>query len=236
MVFTLSDLGDQERESGELSFRRERSQMVAALRRQGISDERVLAVMGRLPRQHFVAEPYRQLAYGDHPLPIEAGQTISQPYIVALMTEALSPQPQDRILEIGTGSGYQTAILAELAGEVYSVEREPQLAEMAKRHLQELCYDNIHFHLGDGTLGWGRFAPYDGIIATGSLPCPGRSLCGQLHDPGRMVLPLGNHQLQRLTLLQLRAGCWSTERICYCSFLPLIGEEGWPEKEPENHA
>jgi protein-L-isoaspartate(D-aspartate) O-methyltransferase len=209
--------------------------MVEQLRRQGIHDERVLAAMRRIPRHRFVEESYWSFAYANHPLPIDAGQTISQPYIVALMTASLCPKPHERILEIGTGSGYQTAILAELASEVYSVERVAGLAEVAQRRLKEFHYSNIHFCVGDGTVGWPEFAPYDGIIATGSLPQPPPALQGQSADPGRMVLPLGDRELQRLTLLQLAAGDWRTEEICYCNFLPLVGREGWPEGDTERH-
>ncbi len=201
------------------------------LRRQGIHNERVLAAMGRIPRHRFVEESHWSLAYANHPLPISEGQTISQPYIVALMTEELCPEPGDRILEIGTGSGYQMAILAELAGTVYSVERVTGLAEAARQRLQAFRYDNIHIQVGDGTVGWQEFAPYDGIIATGSLPEPPNSFKVQLADPGHMVLPLGGRELQRLTVLRKTGGCWSTKEICYCSFLPLVGREGWPEEE-----
>jgi protein-L-isoaspartate(D-aspartate) O-methyltransferase len=208
---------------------RDRREMVLDLRRRGIKDERVLAAMLKVPRHLFIARPLWHLAYGDHPLPIAAGQTISQPYIVALMVEALAVQQDHRVLEIGTGSGYQTALLAELAAEVYTVERVAELLEGAERLLGELGYRNIHFRLGDGTQGWPEYAPYDRIIASGSVPQVPASLLAQLADPGRLVIPTGDRHLQELVLVQKLEGLIFREELVPCSFLPLIGKEGWEE-------
>ncbi len=203
--------------------------MVLDLQRRGIRDERVLEAMFKIPRHLFIARSLWHLAYGDHPLPIPAGQTISQPYIVALMVEALAVQEEHHVLEIGTGSGYQTAILAELAAEVYTVERVAELLEGAMRLLGELGYRNIHFRLGDGTLGWAEHAPYDRIIASGSVPQVPASLLSQLADPGRLVIPTGDRHLQDLVLVQKVGGLIFREELVPCSFLPLIGKEGWQE-------
>ncbi len=205
--------------------------MVERLRGQGIRAERVLAAMARIPRHRFVSEQYWDQAYADHPLPIEDGQTISQPYIVALMTEALELKPQARVLEIGTGSGYQTAILAELAGGVYTIERSRVLLEKARERLEAAGYLNVHFKLGDGTLGWEEFAPYEAIIATGAVPKVPPSLIRQLGDGGRLVLPVGDRRVQTLLLIRRRGETLSERALCHCSFLPLVGKEGWPEEE-----
>ncbi len=210
-------------------FERQRQAMVRDLRRRGIRDERVLEVMGRVPRHLFVPEEVVHIAYGDHPLPISAGQTISQPYIVALMTQALQLDPAHRVLEIGTGSGYQTAILAELAREVYTIERFPQLLEGARQLLTQLGYTNIHYRCGNGTVGWPEHAPYDRIIATGSVPEVPRSLVRQLADPGRLVIPVGGRQVQTLVLVKKEEGAITQEELIPCSFLPLVGKEGWSD-------
>ncbi|HIC95785.1 TPA: protein-L-isoaspartate(D-aspartate) O-methyltransferase [Candidatus Bipolaricaulota bacterium] len=206
---------------------RARKEMVLELKRRGIKDERLLAAMLKVPRHLFISRGLWHLAYGDHPLPIAAGQTISQPYIVALMVETLAVRQEDRVLEIGTGSGYETALLAELAAEVYTVERVAELLEGAERLLSGLGYRNIRFHLGDGTQGWADHAPYDRIIASGSVPQVPHSLIFQLADPGRLVIPVGDRHLQEVVLLQKAEGEIFRERLVPCSFLPLIGEEGW---------
>jgi protein-L-isoaspartate(D-aspartate) O-methyltransferase len=169
-----------------------RQQMVATqLRARGIRDERVLAAMGRVPRHRFIREDDVVLAYGDHPIGVGFGQTISQPYIVAYMTEQLALPAAARVLEVGTGSGYQTAILAEIAADVYSIEIVPELAEQAKRLLNELGYRNVHARFGDGYAGWKDAAPFDGIIVTAApdhLPQP---LVDQLAVGGRLAVPVG---------------------------------------------
>ena len=206
---------------------RERREMVLDLQNRGIEDEQVLEAMLKIPRHLFIPRSLWHLAYGDHPLPIGEGQTISQPYIVALMTEALKLGPEHKVLEIGTGSGYQTAILAELAKDIYTVERSAPLLEGAKQLLCQLGYRNIHYHLGDGTKGWAEHAPYDRIIASGSVPQIPKSLITQLAVPGRLVIPVGDRHLQELVLLRKESGETIEEELVPCSFLPLIGEEGW---------
>jgi protein-L-isoaspartate(D-aspartate) O-methyltransferase len=208
---------------------RARREMVLDLKRRGIEDERVLETLLKVPRHLFISRSLWHLACGDHPLPIGAGQTISQPYIVALMTEALKLKPQHRVLEIGTGSGYQTAILAELAKDIYTMERAAPLLEEAKELLKKLGYQNIHYRLGDGTCGWEEHAPYARIIASGSVPQIPPSLIAQLADPGRLIIPVGDRYLQELVLLRRAEGEIEKERLVPCSFLPLIGEEGWKE-------
>jgi len=209
------------------NLEKERREMVLDLRRRGIEDERVLEAMLKIPRHLFIAHSLWHLAYGDHPLPIGEGQTISQPYIVALMTEALKLQPEHKVLEIGTGSGYQTAILVELAKEVYTVERSAKLLEEARELLARLGYHNVRYRLGDGTKGWAEHAPYERIIASGSVPRVPPSLIAQLADPGRLVIPVGDRHLQELVLLRRAAGEIEEEKLVPCSFLPLVGEEGW---------
>lgn len=164
--------------------------MVALLKRRGIRDERVLEAMATVPRQAFVPESGSQGAYGDYALPIGHQQTISQPYIVALMTEALDTHPGDRVLEVGTGSGYQAAILAEMGMDVYTVERIPELHQMAVRNLQEQGY-SIHAKVGDGYRGWEKHAPFDSIIVTAAAPRIPEPLLAQLTDGGRLVIPVG---------------------------------------------
>lgn len=225
---------EEERFTG--SPQKDRSLMVERLRALGIRDERVLEAMRTVPRHRFVAEVSWEQAYADRPLPIEDGQTISQPYIVALMTEALELAGTERVLEIGTGSGYQTAILAELASEVYTIERSRMLLEQARERLASMGYENVSFKLGDGTVGWVEYVPYDAIIATGAVPEPPPSLLNQLGEEGRLVIPTGGRRLQKL--LHIRKGEERPEKreLCDCSFLPLVGKEGWPEEEPTpNH-
>jgi protein-L-isoaspartate(D-aspartate) O-methyltransferase len=215
----------------------DRRLMVEELRARGIRDARVLRAMLKVPRHRFISEAYWDQAYANRPLPIDEGQTISQPYIVALMIEALELQPTDRVLEIGTGSGYQTALLAELAAEVYTVERLPKLIEQARERLESMGYRNVHYKLGDGTLGWPEFAPYGTIIASGAVPKVPPSLRGQMTDGGRMILPVGGRHIQRLLLIRREGERFDERELGDCSFVPLIGEEGWPEGEapPTTH-
>ena len=193
----------------------------------GISDLSILKVLKKVERHKFVPEELLENSYGDYPLPIGEGQTISQPYIVALMTQSLRLKSDDKVLEIGTGSGYQTAILAELSANVYSVERISSLAERAARTLSELGYKNIEIKVGDGSLGWEEHAPYDAIIVTAS--CPGRpmTLLNQLADGGRLIAPIGDVFGQILTLFEKWRNSITSHQICGCVFVPLIGKEGW---------
>lgn len=209
-------------------YRDERRRMVEELRRFGIRDERVLSVMEKIPRHLFVPEHIRHLAYEDTPLPIGHGQTISQPYIVALMTEALGLTGQEKVLEIGTGSGYQTAILAELAGEVFSIERVPELAEVARRRLAELGYRNIYVRVGDGTLGWPEEAPFDRLIVTGGLPRVPDPLWDQLAEGGRLVAPIGGRYDQYLWVYTKERGRAHKRALCPCTFVPILGAHGFP--------
>lgn len=209
--------------------------MIRRLEAQGITDRRVLEVMGLIPRHLFIPVALWDHAYADHPVPIDCGQTISQPYIVALMTQALQVEKSDRVLEIGTGSGYQTAILAELAQHVYTIERFAELSEKARKLLTDAGYTNISFRVGDGTLGWPEEAPFQKIIVTAAAPEVPPSLVEQLAEGGRMVIPVGGRQLQTLLLLMKEHGQLRREELCACSFLPLIGKEGWPDQESWLH-
>lgn len=193
----------------------------------GIDDSRVLAALGRVPRHRFIPPHLLPYAYEDRPLPIGHDQTISQPYIVALSTAALALAPSDRVLEIGTGSGYQTAILAELAREVCTVERLPELSRSAQERLVALGYTNIRFHIGDGTKGWPEGTPFEAILVTAGAPRVPEGLLAQLAPGGRMVIPVGGQFNQELTLVRYEGGRLVHERLCPCTFVPLIGEEGW---------
>lgn len=211
----------------EAELARVRKALLAHLRRKGIVDPRVLAALEKVPRHLFVLPEYLPLAYEDRPLPIGAGQTISQPYIVALSTQALAPSPADRVLEIGTGSGYQTAVLAELAGEVFTVERIPELSQEAEARLRRLGYTNVRFRVGDGTKGWPEEAPFSRILVTAAAPKVPPSLLAQLAEGGRMVIPVGGRFDQDLWLVHKEAGRPVYEYLCPVTFVPLIGEEGW---------
>jgi len=201
----------------------ERQRMVdEQIARRGIRDQRVLAAMRKIERHRFVSEAQRSGAYEDHPLPVGEGQTISQPYIVALMTEALALQGDERVLEVGTGSGYQTAILAELAAEVYSVEILPRLAEQARATLEDLGYRNVHIRLGDGSEGWAEHAPYQGILVTAAPPEVPPALLEQLAEGGRLVIPVGV-QSQELELHTRRPEGFRVERLAAVRFVPLVG-------------
>lgn len=201
--------------------------METQIKMRGVKDPRVLQAMSKVPRHLFVPEEYRNHAYNDYPLPIGYGQTISQPYIVAAMTELLELKGDEKVLEIGTGSGYQTAILAELAGKVYTVERIPQLLERAKQVLSSLGYTNIHFKLTDGTLGWPENAPFDRIIVTAAAPDLPQPLIDQLAEGGIMVIPVGSRYLQTLKVVVKTGNKLRVKRVMECTFVPLIGEYGY---------
>jgi len=195
----------------------------------GIRDTRVLDAMRRVPRHEFVEHEAQGLAYADRALPIGDGQTISQPYMVAAMTEALRLQGRERVLEVGTGSGYQAAILAELAREVVTIERRPELADAARDRLDSLGYRNVRVVVGDGSVGYEDHAPYDGILVAAASPRVPESLKHQLADRGRLVIPVGPPDQQRLTIVS-RDGDRFLESVHEgCVFVPLVGAEGWPE-------
>jgi protein-L-isoaspartate(D-aspartate) O-methyltransferase len=191
----------------------------------GLKDKRVLDVMAKVPRHLFVGEPQRDKVYADHPLPIGEGQTISQPYVVALMTEALKLNPADRVLEIGTGSAYQASILAEIAKEVFTIEIRKPLADMAATRLKNLGYTNVKVKLGDGYFGWEEFAPFDAIMITAAanhIPPP---LIKQLKEGGRLIIPLGSTTFhQTLTLAIKEKGDLTLKQMGAVAFVPMVGE------------
>lgn len=210
----------------EKNFASKRVLMVKEqLIRRGIKDKILLDVMSKIPRHLFIDESLRNKAYGDHPLPIGEGQTISQPYVVALMTEALKLRPDDRVLEIGTGSGYQAAVLAEIVKEVYTIEIRKRLVEKSEKLLDELGYKNIKVKYGDGYFGWTEYAPFDAIIVTASanhIPPP---LIKQLKEGGRLIIPLGGTvYYQTLTLVTKKGGELEVEQMAPVAFVPMIGE------------
>jgi protein-L-isoaspartate(D-aspartate) O-methyltransferase len=211
------------------SFAAERENMIdSQLRRRGIYDERVLAAMARVHRHRFVPEQFQSRSYEDHPIPIAEGQTISQPYIVAFMLEALGLKPDSKVLEVGTGSGYQTALLAELSGHVYSLERLPRLAAEARETLSRLGYSNVTVILGDGSQGLPEAAPFDGIIVSAAAPRVPPALLEQLGENGRMVIPIGPSDAQELLLVEKQKDRVVTQRLEGCRFVPLIGAQGYP--------
>jgi protein-L-isoaspartate(D-aspartate) O-methyltransferase len=212
-------------------FERARARMVQEqLRARDVADPRVLEVMGEVPREAFLsgtAAASPRETYRDSALPVGRGQTLSQPYMVARMTEALRLRPDDRVLEIGTGTGYQTAVLARLAAEVWSVERDPVLAEEARWRLEELGMENVHLQVGDGSLGWPEGAPYDAILVTAGAPNVPAALVDQLAGGGRLLIPVGSRTLQNLLRITRRGDDLETESLLECRFVPLVGEEGW---------
>ena len=195
--------------------------------RRGITDERVLDAMRRIPRHDFVAPGMEARAYDDNALPIGEGQTISQPYMVALMTQELRLTGTERVLEIGTGSGYQTAILSLLAEQVFSIERVPALARRAREALDRLGMANVAIRTGDGTIGWKEYEPFDRILVTAGAPEVPPSLVEQLADPGIMVVPVGSQGLQQLKVLRKSGAGVATSDAGGCVFVPLVGREGW---------
>jgi protein-L-isoaspartate(D-aspartate) O-methyltransferase len=205
--------------------------LIASLQQNGIHDERVLAAMSVLPRDRFIDRSLREHAYADCALPLTLGQTISQPLMVAAMTQALKLRGDERVLEIGTGSGYQTAILARLAGHVYSVERHQQLSYQAAIRLLQVGVYNVSLYVGDGSLGWPDEVPYDRILVTAAAPSVSSLLLDQLVTWGMLVAPVGSQERQ--DLLVVHRAPWGPEiySLGSCVFVPLIGQEGWSEEE-----
>jgi len=212
-------------------YLKQRLKMVdSQIRARGVKDPRVLKAMEIVPRHLFVNEALRDQAYNDNPLPIDGGQTISQPYIVALMTEAMELKGSEKVMEIGTGSGYQTAILAELAEHVFSIDRIASLASGARRLLESLNYFNVAIRVGDGTYGWREEAPFDAIMVTAGAPSIPKTLLEQLAIGGRLVIPTGGRQSQlliKLTRLSEDLNDVKKEDLGGCRFVDLIGEYGW---------
>jgi protein-L-isoaspartate(D-aspartate) O-methyltransferase len=199
------------------------------LRRRGITDHAILSAMAAVPRHEFVPAEFRERAYDDAPLPIGEGQTISQPYIVAAMTAALRLTRSDRVLEIGGGLGYQAAILATLAKEVFTVEYRPELASESATRLARLDYENVHVHCGDGTLGLRDFAPFDAILVAAAAPSVPAPLLDQLAHRGRMIIPVGGVENQELRLIERTGTSYQTTLLEPCRFVPLVGAHGWKE-------
>jgi len=197
------------------------------LEERGIRDRRVIDVMAKVPRHRFVDAALWSRAYDDHALPIGAGQTISQPFMVALMTEALALSGGEKILEIGTGSGYQTAVLAEFTPRLFSIERSPELARAASRVLAELGYSNVILKTADGTLGWREHAPFDRILVTAGAPGLPEPLFEQLAEGGRIVIPVGDREVQKLEVVTKLGGQPKVSSLVDCAFVPLLGAEGW---------
>jgi protein-L-isoaspartate(D-aspartate) O-methyltransferase len=214
--------------TGEGLFARERERMVKEqLAARGISDERVLDAINRVPRHRFVDEGLQHRAYGDYPLPIGEEQTISQPYIVGLMTSLLELTGREKVLEVGTGSGYQTAVLAELSRRVCSIERLPRLADRARRLVESMGYTNVWIRVGNGALGWSDEAPFDRILVAAAGPSVPAPLIDQLGEGGRLVAPVGDAESQTLTLVERRGGEVTTRAVGECRFVPLVGKYAW---------
>ena len=213
-----------------VEYAAERDRMVKEqLEKKGIRNPKVLDAFRAVPRHLFVNPADEGAAYEDRPLALSGGQTISQPYMVALMSEALDVSPGHRTLEVGTGSGYQAAILAELGAKVHTVERLPELSEQARQRLERAGYMDIRYKVGDGTLGWPEEPPFDRIVVTAGAPDVPIGLLTRLGEGGVLVVPVGSDQVQDLMRYRRGEGRVSMERLCRCSFVKLIGAEGWPE-------
>ena len=216
--------------SGSDEFAVPRAEMIERqLRRRGITDSRVLSAMAAVHREEFVPAAFRQRAYEDAPLPIGEGQTISQPYIVAAMTAALRLTGGERVLEVGTGCGYQAAILSQLVKVVFTVESRSELAASAVARLDRLGYANVHVHCGDGTFGLPDVAPFDAILVAAAAPAVPEPLRSQLAEGGRMILPVGDAENQELLFIERHGSSFETQTLEACRFVPLIGYYGWKE-------
>lgn len=210
-------------------FQEDREEMIALLRQRGIADEELLMAMGRVERHQFVLPAFISRAYDDTALPIASGQTISQPYTVAFMTEKLRAAKDVKVLEIGTGSGYQAALLAEMGCRVFTIERHMELHLQARKLLEKLGY-HVASRCGDGTVGWNEFAPYDGIIATAAAPDTPQPLLDQLADGGRLVIPVGGLDLQSIRVVTRKGDTFEFIDAQGFKFVPLIGKKGWNGK------
>ena len=210
-------------EQAQLKLRR-------SLESKGVTDVRVLDAIQATRRDLFVPDAHRRYAYRDEALPIDAGQTISQPFIVAIMSQAADLTGVETVLEIGTGSGYQTAILSQLCRHVVTIERHADLADPAQTLLDELGYDNIRYRTGDGTLGCSEFAPYDAVLVTAAAPDVPAPLFRQLRDGGRLIVPVGDEKSQQLQRIVKRSPTPLVTKLCDCRFVKLIGDAGWPEE------
>jgi protein-L-isoaspartate(D-aspartate) O-methyltransferase len=206
----------------------ERERMVKEqISARGVKDKRVIEAMLHVPRHVFVESVYRHQAYNDYPLPVGHGQTISQPYMVAVMTELLELKGDEVVLEIGTGSGYQAAILALLCSKVYTIERIAELTKQARSRLENLGFRNVSFMVGDGSIGWSEYAPYNGIMITAGAPDVPNSLIEQLAENGRLVIPIGSEYYQVLNVVKKHKGRIYRKELFECTFVPLLGKEGW---------
>jgi len=216
------------------NFESARREMVARqIRHRGIQSARVLEAMSSVPRHLFVPPEHVFMAYADEPLPIGGGQTISQPYMVAAMADALSLDGQERVLEIGAGSGYQAAVVSLLARQVIAIEAQPVLAVAARERLLRLGYKNVRIEVGDGSVGWPSGAPYEAILVTAAAPAVPPPLVEQLTDGGRIVIPVGPHDKQELVRLVKRGGLATQESLFACRFVPLLGRYGWRQNLQE---
>lgn len=228
MIRHIKRLLSNSRQTDDASLEAARQRMLSRdLIDRGITSQQVLACMARVPRERFVDAAQHDQAYVDNALPIDCGQTISQPFMVALMSEALDVSPEHRVLEIGTGSGYQTAVLAELARDVVTIERHAPLSRGAQRVLADLGYENIEFVVGDGSLGWPARAPYDRILVTAAAAAPPPALLAQLAEGGLLVAPVGARSDQRLTVFKKRGEQLEQNVLTGCRFVPLVGEQGF---------
>jgi protein-L-isoaspartate(D-aspartate) O-methyltransferase len=213
-------------------FNTQRRALIARMQERGIRNLEVLRAFDQIPRHAFVPDAVSHRAYEDAPVPIGFGQTASQPSLQAMYMQLLEIGPRDKVLEIGTGSGHQTAVLAQLADRVYSVERIAQLASRAREALDAMRISNIAILVGDGTIGWSRYAPYDAILVAAAAPDIPQPLVDQLAEGGRMLVPVGTRDAQRLVLVRKEGGAVTREEVLDCTFVPLLGRFGWTEERP----
>lgn len=213
-------------------FNAQRRALIGRMQEKGIRNLEVLRAFDQIPRHVFVPHAVSHRAYEDAPVPIGFGQTASQPSLQAMYMQLLEIGARDKVLEIGTGSGHQTAVLAQLADRVYSVERIPELAARAREALDGMRISNVAILVGDGTIGWSRYAPYDAILVAAAAPDVPQPLVDQLADGGKMLVPVGTREAQRLVLVSKRGGEVTTEEVLDCTFVPLLGRFGWADERP----